>query len=370
MITAANLKTYTHKDLAQMAKERGISGWHGMRKAELVEALLSAHKTKPTTTKTAAVKKAARSIAKSVAKVKKRPTAAQRRIQAAQAQRELLKDLSTEDGEDADTVARVRDRIVLMVRDPYWLHATWEITSHAIERARAALAEFWHTATPVLRVIEIPAATRSEAAETVLRVIEVHGAVNNWYIDVSNPPSSYRVELGYLSTTGKFYTLARSNVVSTPKPGSKEIIDRAEGDVVENSERIFAMSGGYSGHGNQGELREYLEERLHRPLGAPSASRFGNGAEGILGRKQQLEFSVDSEMIVYGSTLPDAFVTMNGEPVTLNPDGSFTARVTLPDRRQVIPMVASTRDGVEEQTIVLAVERNTKVMEPKLRESV
>ena len=45
-----------------------------------------------------------------------------------------------------------------------------------------------------------------------------------------------------------------------------------------------------------------------------------------------------------------------------------TVRLSMPDRRQVLPVVASTPDGVEQRTIVLAVERNTKVMEPLVRE--
>ena len=43
-------------------------------------------------------------------------------------------------------------------------------------------------------------------------------------------------------------------------------------------------------------------------------------------------------------------------------------RLDLPNRRQVIPIVASTKDGIEQRTIVLAVERNTKVMEPLTRD--
>jgi hypothetical protein len=39
-------------------------------------------------------------------------------------------------------------------------------------------------------------------------------------------------------------------------------------------------------------------------------------------------------------------------------------RVDLPNKRQVLPIVASTADGIERQTVVLAVERNTKSMEP------
>ena len=47
---------------------------------------------------------------------------------------------------------RIKDRIVLMVRDSYWLQATWEITRASVSRAESSLAERWHTAKPVLRV--------------------------------------------------------------------------------------------------------------------------------------------------------------------------------------------------------------------------
>jgi hypothetical protein len=43
--------------------------------------------------------------------------------------------------------------------------------------------------------------------------------------------------------------------------------------------------------------------------------------------------------------------------------------MSMPDRRQLLPVVANSRDGAEQRTIVLAVERNTKVMEPMIRES-
>jgi hypothetical protein len=41
----------------------------------------------------------------------------------------------------------------------------------------------------------------------------------------------------------------------------------------------------------------------------------------------------------------------------------------LPDSRQIIPAVASSGDGVEERTIVLAVERNTKELEPMIHDN-
>ena len=62
-------------------------------------------------------------------------------------------------------------------------------------------------------------------------------------------------------------------------------------------------------------------------------------------------------------------MTLHGEPIEVRPDGSFTVRYSLPNCRQVIPAVARSRDGIEQRTIVLAVERNTKTMEPVMREA-
>ena len=42
-----------------------------------------------------------------------------------------------------------------MVRDPYWLHAYWELNRKSIERAKVALGPYWHSARPVLRLCEV-----------------------------------------------------------------------------------------------------------------------------------------------------------------------------------------------------------------------
>jgi hypothetical protein len=345
-----------------MAKKRGVTGWHAMRKDQLVRALIKVAKpTAKEKPKKTATTKATRRKPAEPAKSSKSGTV-QRKIQKARALQEQMKDIASKTDSGS-----TEDQIIVMVRDPYWLQASWELTANSVERAKAALAERWHGAKPVLRLIGLP--TNSTAtSEHILRVIEIHGGVSHWYIDVQDPPGTYRVDIGYQTTDDQFHSLSRSNVVTTPQPGKADVIDGNWSDVVENSERIFAMSGGYQKTGERDELREWLEDRLHRPLGSPMVTKFGNGAAAVLERNRTLKFSIDAEMIVYGMTDPTAFVTMGGEPVTLTADGSFTARVPLPDKRQVIPMVASSRDGVEEQTIVLAVERNTKVMEAKVRQ--
>jgi hypothetical protein len=93
---------------------------------------------------------------------------------------------------------------------------------------------------------------------------------------------------------------------------------------------------------------------------------FGSG--GLLpGRGRKFFFQIDAELIVYGATEPSARVTLQGEPVQLRSDGTFTMRFRLPDSRQIIPAVATSPDGSEERTIVLAVERNTKQLDPVIR---
>jgi hypothetical protein len=254
------------------------------------------------------------------------------------------------------------DRLVVMVRDPYWLHAYWELAPRSVERAQAAMGQRWHGAQPVLRVLRM----QPDSAALHERDIHIHGGVRNWYIDVQDPPADYRLEIGYLAEDGFFYCLARSNEVSTPPAGTSDAMDENWKAVAENADRIYAMSGGYSAQGASRELQELLEERLRRPLGSPMKTRYGSGAAAR--DADRLEFAVDAEIIVYGAVNRDAHVTLQGEPVQLRDDGTFAVRLSLPDRRQVIPIVASSYDGVEQRTTILAVERNTKVMEPLVRD--
>jgi hypothetical protein len=256
-----------------------------------------------------------------------------------------------------------RDRVVLMVRDPYWLHCYWELTHRAIERAEAALGEEWPQARPVLRVFDIQAAGKMGAPESVKGDIEIHGGCNSWYISVTRPPRSFHVDIGYRVPSGRFYSLARSNVVTTPRAGVSASIDENWADLdMQQAERICAMSAGYDPTAGSPALRELFEERLRRPLGAPSATEFG--AAGCRGNKPPFHFHLDAELLVYGSTEPTARVTLQGEPIKLRQDGSFTIRYRFADSRQVIPAIATSGDGVEERTVILAVERNIKQLEP------
>lgn len=355
-MTAATLRSHTAKDLAQMARQHGIPGWHSMRKEELVTELVRLAR-KRSLNKPPANGKTNGEARKANPRVQQKIDQLKRKLAHA-------KNLAVHAPAGPSNEPQ-EDRLVVMVRDPYWLHAFWELSQRSVDRAQAAMGQHWHTAKPVLRLFTI----QDAGSSTLERDIVIHGGVNNWYIDVQNPPCEFRVEIGYLAENDSFYCLARSNAVQTPPAGTSDAVDDNWKHVAEQADRIFAMSGGYSPQGTSRELQELLEERLRRPLGTPMSTRFGNGAKAMQQPQTgDMPFAVDAEVIIYGAAERDAHVTLKGEPVQLRGDGTFAVRVSLPDQRQVIPIVASSGDGVEQRTIILAVERNTKVMETQVRD--
>lgn len=71
-----------------------------------------------------------------------------------------------------------KDRIIVMVRDPFWLHAYWEITRQAIQRAEAALSQDWHSCKPILRLLDVTSNDTTCSSETIIQDIEIHGGCN------------------------------------------------------------------------------------------------------------------------------------------------------------------------------------------------
>ena len=377
MIDAATLNSRSCKDLAEMAKKRGVRGWHSMRKDQLIKALARAARNGAKARKLPATVAATRRSSRVVASLRKpqpRPVEKPKdprvvkRLQHAKDKVSRWKNLAFQ-APNGKPHGKVKDRLVAMVRDSFWLHAYWELTRTGVERAEAAMGQQWHSARPVLRVYEVSTSGSTTAAERLWRTIEIHGGVNNWYIDVVDPPKSYRLDIGYLSDAGKYFVLCRSNIVSTPVPGTSDTINGNWAAVAEEFEKVYALSGGYSPEGPNLELQQLFEERLRRPMGSPMSTRFGPGAEALATKKRSFHFELDAELIVFGATEPDAHVTLQGDPVRLRPDGTFTVRFSLPNCRQVIPAVASSANGLEQRTVVLAVERNTKTMEPLVRDA-
>lgn len=288
-------------------------------------------------------------------------TAAKEKLTSLQQQRASAKDLAFFRQQLSTSEEPKKDRLILFVRDPYWVQAYWEITTGGVERAKAALAEHWHTAVPVLRLLVNQEDSIAGASEQLVQEIKIHGGVNNWYIPVQAPPQSFRAVIGYLAGNGRFHALAQSNLVRTPIPGSSDHVDYNWTDLADIGDRVFSLSGGFAEGASQA-LREVFEEKLSRPMNRSALSRYGTAD--VPGKMTGDDFFVDAELLIFGKTHRSAEVSISGEPVKVREDGSFTVRVGLPDKRQVFPVSSTSFDGSYTFTTVLAIERNTKVMEP------
>lgn len=398
-----SLTARSKKELADLARRRGISRWETLSKEQLVKELSRPVKkpaAKPTarpaktaaklTTKPKAAPKPsangtgrpapAAAPVKPAAKVSKPPAKAgpvqkpappgKPPLPAAKAPAPRLETVIPA---DKDLSARaqkgsgvVKDQIWLMVSDPFWLHACWELSVQAVQRAEAALGQDWYGAKPVLRLFDVTSQDTTSTSETPVRDIVIHAGCNHWYIDVPQPPRTYRADIGYLSRRGDFRPLARSNVVTPPKAGASESLpENWAADLDDTAaERILAMSTGFEQTGGPPQLRELFDEQFRRP-GKDTA--FGSGAV-LPDKLKKFAFEIHTELIVHGRTDPSAHVTLQNEPVKLRGDGTFTMRYALTDGRQIIPAVATASDGMEERTIVLAVERNTKHLDPMVHD--
>ncbi len=365
-MTAASLREKPVRDLARLAKQHGVQGWHSMRKDQLIRALV--RKAKSRLGSQGPAVRGSREAARHVPAGGQRDPEVARRIAEVRERLAKAKNLATRPEGGRSGKPTTRDRMVLMVRGPHWIHAFWEVTPRSITRAQAALGPEWHAAKPVLRLLQMESDQQGSPSERVIREIPVHGGVKNWFIDIREPLRC-RVEIGYLAPSGRFHSLTRSNAVTTPAASQCDTLDAHWGEIVDDCERIYAMSGGYSPENNSTELQELFEERLQRPMGPPAAQATPPEPEPEDDRPIDFQLEVDAEMIVYGATKPESYVTLQGEPVKVQADGTFRVRVEMPNKRQVIPIIASAADGSARQTVVLAVERNTKSMEPYGRDS-
>ena len=354
-----------------MAKTNGVPGWHTMRKEQLIRALVAiARQKQETKSKGIAVRsKSAKSLgAATPSNLKSREhndSRIARKLRIERHQRENLKNLAFVNQREHSSSEPKKDRVILIVREPYWIQAYWEITQTTSDRVRVALADVWFETSPVLRLLEVSVGASTSSVETVVRQIPIHGGVRNWYIDVPDPPKSYRVALGYATASGKFHLIAKSNLVTTPTP-DHGAFDLNWSDIQSDYKRVYAMSGGYSNMDETGnQLQLVFEEKLRRPMNVPAFVEMGNG---INNDNQSFDFEVDAHMVVHGKANPNANVTLAGEPIEMRVDGSFAVRLEMPDKRQVLPIVARSRDGTQQQTTVLSIERNTKVMEPISRQ--
>ncbi|MDD5408676.1 MAG: DUF4912 domain-containing protein [Candidatus Omnitrophica bacterium] len=247
-----------------------------------------------------------------------------------------------------------QDKIILQVRDPRWLHTYWELRNQTIEGLKNKLGDDFYRAKKILRVYDVTNIVFNGFNANSFFDIQYNDFANSWYIDTAGPGRSWCVDLGLMLTDGRFITILRSNVVSTPLDSPSWITDEEWMIPEDIFARLYGMGFGL---GKSSPVGRGWQQRLKQGL-------FSSGISSSPVRKEVKERSfwmkVDCELIVYGATEPDAKVTVQGQPINLRPDGTFTLRYYLPDSKQVIPVKATSADKLEERTITPIVTRETR----------
>jgi len=379
--TPGELNQCTVKELAALARKLDIAGWHEMRKADLIEAILtkeqsqqsSAKSVKPKKKATVATEKAKKSLQAASSKTTNPPRSplktAKETTPESEGQQKLNK-MRGLSGIYEDNTGANRDHFVLLVRDPFWLHVYWELCSRLIERAKAAMRYSWHTAVPILRLFRIVADGVNNPRRDIVRDIRIHSEVNNWYIDVQDPPGTFQVEIGFLSREGDFFPVASSNIVQTPQNQVTTGTAKLDGhwdSMADDFDRIYTLSGGKEKKG--ADLKAVFEKQFGRSMSLPMSSRFGAKNTNYEKTKRNFEFTVNADIIIYGQTDPSAQVSIRNVPIPVANDGSFIVRYPLAEKRHVYPVEAKGSDGIETQQVILAIDRNTKILETVFLES-
>lgn len=360
--------------------------------------------TKPTPSKAAATKPTRKTPAAKTAK-RKSPSAGKARtaepLRPAPTPEEFL---SLDESERELPLEYGDTKVVLLVRDPEWIFAYWEINTAT--RRKYGIPKGRHNKTLVLRVIELDDDDNMVNSYDV----GVNDHTASWYVKIDHPNHRYVVELGLLEEEGGFDVIATSNEVQVPR---RTIAEETDLEFAEINDEIYSqlvhLSGGTRIRERLGsdEFLRSLQERVSVSLGddahfsgglssadilggssalyGPSSGLFsgalssgslgsaifsamlpGAGGEGALkdtvearkGKDFWLEVGVD--VIVYGATEPDAKVRLMGQDIELNPDGTFRLRLVLPDTTIEFPVEATSGDGRETRRVKPVVVRYTE----------
>ncbi|MCA9076058.1 MAG: DUF4912 domain-containing protein [Planctomycetaceae bacterium] len=276
-----------------MARQRQLTGWRGMRKDELIAALLADDGTLGESDST------------------------QNGIAAPRTKKEAIRPTKS---------ATRDDHLRIVAVSPEWMRAEWMIAESSVRRVESALGQHRRAATPVLRLFEITDDECQTHGRTFVCDTEISLETDEWFVRVDEPGRMYRLQLGMRAHDGEFYGICCSNPVEMPA-----------------SEPVNGLSNSTS-----------RRDGIH----VPSRCAVDDAESDV-----QLEIEVD--VTIRGRSHPSAIVTIDNEHQTLKPNGTFERSFSLVDGRHVLPALSVSADGRREQTIVLALERNTKRLAPR-----
>ncbi len=258
-------------------------------------------------------------------------------------------------------------RLVLLVRDPEWIFAFWEINEAT--RAEMQIPRGGHDRRMVLRFYKTDGRSWPEEPAHYTFDVDVGPYANNWYIKMPEPDSEWCAEVGTFDDDGNYISIVRSNRITMPRDSISEETDSQWMTVEETYRKLYGMGGGVAAiresRGSE-EILRMLSKQVSGALkgGAPTSGSMFSGGSGAITAppppRKTFWLVAETELILYGATEPTATLTINSQPVKLNSDGTFSLRCALPEGDFRFRVHAVNQDGDEEREIVPVVTRRTE----------
>lgn len=298
------------------------------------------------------------------------------------------------------------DKLITLVRDPFWIHAYWDLAPATLARAHAEGGQRM-----VLRVHDVTDLIFDGRNAHHWFEIPVAEYVRNWNINVPSDGRNYLVELGWVTGEGRFLSVMRSTIADVPigrpspiiadkfvslpfkpAPEAPATAEEAEEAVLEPVDVIPTEDLAPPAPATPAEPNLPLPDTMYhlstqgRGYWSADTPRYGDltwdalessmgshrmGSHGVssvaapppppaAGQAKDFWLVANCELIVYGATEPDATVTLRGQNIELRPDGTFSIRFAFPDGLHPIPIHAVNADGDMERSITITVSRDTQ----------
>jgi len=291
-------------------------------------------------------------------------------------------------------------RIVVMPRDPQWAYCYWDVANESKEDLRRQggqqLALRIYDTTDIDINSESPHSVQEYLCDELAR---------EWYLPVPVSDRNYVVDIGYRCNDGRWLVLARSNSIRippvypsdwiednfvtvdwnqelrgktvfelvTPSKKQESITNQYNNGIYENifgaaaeTQESMRMAGSLFGSMHQSPeqtLSSYIFPSGVGMWAMPTASGVNMSGVGFASappaKPRKFWLVADAELIVYGATEPDANVTIGGQPIQLNPDGTFRFQMSFQDGVIDYPIVAVAADGEQKRSVHMNFERQT-----------
>ncbi|PSB16569.1 hypothetical protein C7B65_21210 [Phormidesmis priestleyi ULC007] len=294
-------------------------------------------------------------------------------------------------------------RIVLLPRNPQWGYTYWDISNEHKSEVRQQGGEKL-----VLRLYDVTDIEVNQQTPHSMQQFDCDEMARDWYLSIPVSDRDYLVEIGYLTRDGRWLMLARSTPIRIPPTYPSDWVEdqfvtidwqedlrgktflelvppskQTETEAVANPiyDRIFGIAQSAESQRVEGSLFGSMQQVPQQSISSfglqsgvgigawPTPSGIGMSGIGMSGigfsasappiRPRNFWLVADAELIVYGATEPDAKVTIDGNPIQLNPDGTFRFQLLFQDGVIRYPIIAIAADGEQMRSIHMKFTRET-----------